>query len=133
MTRIRLPLLPAWTRWVGVLAVAAAIFYFSVVTVPPQVTPQPDPLLDKKLHFASYGALTLALAYATARTRLESRTRILVVVACAIAYGVGIEVVQGLVPYRYYSPADMVANTLGVALGSLWFLVEPRLAYTPLR
>lgn len=76
--------------------------------------------------------MTLALAYATARTRFEPRGRILIVIAGAIAYGVGIEVVQGLVPYRYYSSADMVANTLGVALGSLWFLIETRLTYSPL-
>lgn len=132
MPRIRLPLLPAWLRWAGVLVIASVIFYFSVITVPPGV-PEPGPLFDKKLHFAAYGAFTLALAYATASSTLDTRIRILVVIGCALAYGIGIELLQGLVPYRYYSPADLLANTLGVALASSWFLVEPRLGYAPLR
>ena len=132
MHRLRAPLLPAHVRWLGALGVAVAIFYFSVITVPPGV-PEPGPLWDKKLHFAAYGALTLALAYATAHSTHESRRRLAIVLGIAIAYGVGIELVQGVVPHRYYSPADLLANVLGVALASIWFLAETRLEYTPLR
>ena len=132
MPRFRIPLLPARIRWLGALGVAVGIFYFSVITIPPGV-PEPGPLWDKQLHFAAYGAFTLALAYATAHSTHGSRRRIAIVLGIAIAYGAGIELVQGLIPYRYYSPLDLLANVLGVALASTWFLVESRFEYTPLR
>ena len=61
-----------------------------------------------------------------------SGARIAIIRGVALAYGAGIELLQGTVPYRYFSPADFVANILGVVLASSWFLIEPRLDYLPL-
>lgn len=74
MSRVPAPLLPAWVRWVGVLVVAGAIFYYSVVTITP-APPEPGPLWDKKLQFAAYGGLALTLAYATASSHASAFTR----------------------------------------------------------
>lgn len=60
---------------------------------------------------------------------MRPRTRIVAVIAVALAYGIGIELRQGVVPYRYYSPADLVANALGVGLASTWFALETRIQY----
>jgi len=125
---IPIPLLPRWLRYLGVGAVAVVLLYFSVLTTPPVTPPEPDPLWDKKLHFAGYAALTLALAYATAQIR-PRRRRVAAVVGVAIAYGLVIEVLQLPQPTRYFSLLDGLANAIGVVLASAWFLVEPRLRY----
>lgn len=122
--RIPVPLLPRWLRYLGVLSVAGVLLYFSVLTTPPVSPPEPDPLLDKKLHFVGYGALTLALAYATVE---QKRRRIALVVGIPIAYGLLIEGLQLPQPTRYASFADALANTIGVVLASSWLLIESRL------
>jgi VanZ family protein len=125
---IPIPLLPRWLRYAGAGGVAAVLLYFSVLTTPPVSPPEPDPLWDKKLHFAGYAALTLALAYATVQIR-PRRRRVAAAVGVAIAYGLVIEALQLPQPTRYVSVADALANAIGAALASVWFLVEPRLRY----
>lgn len=128
MRRLPLPLLPAWFRWSVVFAVAAVIFYFSILTVP-QAPESPGPLWDKKLHFAAYGGFTLALAYATATWRTEQRIRMAAVLLVGLIYGVGIEIAQGALPNRYFGFNDLLANLLGSLLASVWFVIEPRMNY----
>lgn len=125
------PLLPRWLRYASVVAVAGVLLYFSVLTTPPVSPPEPDPLWDKKLHFAGYGALTLALAYATVRVR-PRRRRVALVVGLAVAYGLLIELLQLPQPTRYTSAADALANAVGAVLASAWFFVESRLRYVAL-
>lgn len=129
--RVPFPLAPASVRWLGVLAVAAVLFYFSIVQTVPQ-PPQPGvaAFWDKKLHFAGYAGLGLALAYATATRRGR---RVALVLGSAILYGVLIELAQAPLPNRYVSLMDVVANTVGALLATVWFLLEPRLEYVPLR
>lgn len=131
MIRVQFPLLPGALRWLGAVTFAAVLVYFSLVTVPPPEPP--DPSLgapwDKKLHFAGYAALGLSLLYATAPGR-ESRTRRAVLtIGTTVAFGVLIEVLQGPIPYRYFSLADLLANALGALLATGWFLLEARLEY----
>lgn len=130
---IPIPLFPRWLRYLAVATVAGVLLYFSVLTTPPVSPPEPgtDPLWDKKLHFAGYGALTLALAYATTHLQAQLR-RIALVVGLTIAYGLLIEILQLPQPTRYFSLADALANTIGALLASVWFLIEPRLRYVPL-
>ena len=127
--RFAVPLLPRWVRWVGVGAVVATIFYFSIVTVPKR-PPQASPLWDKQLHFASYAALTLALAYATVRYRRRPWLRASAVIVLVAVFGGAIELLQGVVPYRYTSPMDYLANVIGVLFASVWFIIERRLEYS---
>jgi len=67
---------------------------------------------DKVAHLAAY-ALFVLLAAAMA---LPRRT-FLVVCVLIIAYSGLLEVVQSFIPGRHMSLMDLVANTLGVALG----------------
>lgn len=126
--RLRFPLLPRWLRLLGVVAVLVTIGYFSLLTDPPKA-PGSTPFWDKHLHFAAYFGLALSLAYATARLRDRPVLRGLVVFGGAVAVGVGVELVQGVVPNRYFGWGDLLANALGAALVMGWFLLERRLRY----
>lgn len=132
--RIRLPLLPSWTRWAAVVVLAAGIFYLSIVTVPPaQVAPKPDFVpLDKWRHFLAYGAFGYALAYALTDAPLARRRKVLAVFAVTALYGAGIEVGQSLLPRRYFGVGDFIANGIGAALGLTWYALEPHVRFVPL-
>ena len=76
---------------------------------PPQVDLEQA---DKLGHFAAYGLLTLVFCqiYETRNTRL----------AYALAFtamGIALEFLQSMTDYRTFDVLDMVANTIGVALG----------------
>lgn len=130
--RLRLPLLPRWLRLLGVACVLAVIGYFSLFTAPPQ-SPGRTPFWDKHLHFAAYAGLACTLAYATVRLRDRPVYRGLLVVGGAIAVGVGVELLQGTMPDRYFGWGDLLANALGTALVGLWFVVERRVRYVRTR
>lgn len=76
---------------------------------------------DKLSHFAVYGALTFWFGMLHPGWRRQA-----VVALGFVAMGVCIEFLQGLTSYRSYEVADMVTNTIGVAIG--WAVV-----LTPLR
>jgi VanZ family protein len=128
---VRLPLLPWSVRWLGAVVVAAVLVYFSLLTTPPAGPPDPSlgSFWDKKLHFAGYAALGLSLIYATAASRRTRRRRAVLAIGTTVAFGVLVELLQGPLPDRYFSYADMLANALGALLASVWLLVESRLEY----
>jgi VanZ family protein len=132
--RLRCPLLPGWTRWLGVLSVAVGIFSLSILAVPPaQVAPKPEFVpLDKWRHFLAYGAFGYALAYALADAPLTRRRKALVVLAVTALYGGGIEIGQSVLPRRYFGVGDFIANQIGAALSLTWYALEPRLRFVPL-
>ncbi|NHX36726.1 MULTISPECIES: VanZ family protein [Halolamina] len=129
MRNLPVPLLPRLVRWLGVLSAAAVIFYFSVLDTVAAPGGGGGPLWDKQLHFLAYAGLTAATAYATATWERPGRRRAAAVLLGVLLYGLGIELVQGTLTDRYFSPADLLANVIGVALGSLWFAAERYLAY----
>jgi len=104
-------------------AAGFALLLLAVSLRPAPETGGPTPQLvgiavDKWVHVGSYGLLTVLLAWG-----LHTRTLSVVaaVALVAVCYGGGIELLQGLVPSRSPSVADMVANTVGaVAGGSVW-------------
>jgi len=130
MRLMRFPLLPDSIRWLGVIVIAGVLVYFSLLTTV-SAPPEPGPLWDKKLHFAGYAALGLSLLYATAASEEDPTRRALLSVGAAVAFGVLIELLQGPLPYRYFSYSDMLANALGALLATGWILVESRLEYVP--
>ena len=136
MPDVRLPLVPAWLRWIGVVAVAAVIFYLSVVTVPPAdpVVEPPDLVpLDKWRHFLAYAAFAGSLAYATTDWSWPTRRLAVLVLGATAVYGVGIEAWQAFVPARYFSLGDAYANALGAVLASPWYLIRSRVSFVDMR
>lgn len=128
MPKLPVPLLPRLARWSGVLVVAVVVFYFSVLDAVAAPGGQGQ-LWDKQLHFVAYAGLTVAAAYATAVWRRTAPRRAVVVLLAVLGYGLGIELIQGTLPGRDYSAVDLLANAIGVVLGSVWFVVERYVAY----
>jgi VanZ family protein len=135
MSRIAVPVLPRWLRWAAVLAVAAGVFYLSVVAVPPEeplvAPPGPPELLplDKWRHFLAYGALAGSLTYATVDWKWPPARLAVLVVGIAAAYGLGVEGIQATTPDRYFSMGDAYANVLGALLVLPWFAVRSRVPF----
>ncbi|MFC3702742.1 VanZ family protein [Reinekea marina] len=65
---------------------------------------------DKVNHFIAYGALSLVGLVA-----FKQQVATIVGLFC---YGILIEFLQGLTEYRFASAADVVANSLGLAIGT---------------
>jgi len=128
MRQFRVPLLPRTVRAAGVLAPVAVIFYFSVLDTVAAPGGE-SPLWDKQLHFLAYAGLTVAAAYATATWRRTDRRRVIVVLLAVLGYGLAIELVQATLPVRQFSPLDLLANAIGVAIGSVWFAAERYVQY----
>ncbi len=82
---------------------------------------------DWGLHAAAYGGLGLLLARALAPDRSLGRGGMLLVMALCCAYGLSDEWHQSFVPGRMAQAKDLVADTVGGALGALFhrLMVSP--------
>lgn len=119
MTRIPVPLVPRWLRWLGVVGVAAFVFVFSVLAAPPEQAVVPEfslVPLDKWRHFLAYGAVAGALGYATVDRDVPTRRLVALVVIVPVVYGFGIELVQATQPDRFFGFGDAYANAIGALL-----------------
>lgn len=136
MDRIPFPLLPRWTRWLAVAALAGFVFYFSILSPPPEtvIDTRPELIpLDKWRHFVAYAAIGGALAYATTDWDRDRTHRAVAVFVLTVLYGIGIEFCQSLMPARYFSLVDAYANALGGVLVLQWYLMEPYLEFRSVR
>lgn len=93
------------------LAVTFVVTCVALFGPPADVSPD-IPYLDKAVHFALFAALALTSRLA----RIPVRWTL-----CWLAvFAVASEVIQGLLPYeRRPDPADVAADLLGAAVGSL--------------
>ena len=88
---------------------AAAIVWLSLTPAPPTLDFEHG---DKLGHFLAYGALMFLFCMI-----YQKRNARLLHAAVFVLMGVGLEFIQGWLVYRTYDPLDMLANTIGVALG----------------
>ena len=91
----------------GLLAVAA------LSVLPPDSIP-PTGYSDEMAHTAAYAALALAGGIAFKGTR-----SFLLMAFGLLVLGGALELVQAFIPGRYASGSDILANTIGVVLGSV--------------
>lgn len=131
--RIPFPVLPRSLRWVGVGLVASVIVYFSIFTTVPQPSGGPGTIWDKKLHVAAYATFAYGLGYATVEWQQRPWTRAICVLVTAVLFGIAIELIQGVLPMRYSSLVDQIANVIGATLVLPWFLVESKVRYIRLQ
>lgn len=124
-----LPLLPRWLRVGGVVVVLSVVVYFSFLDTPAAPAGTSVPWWDKQLHFAAYGALTVATVAATAEYRDRGWTRVVGVVAFAVIVGIAVELGQWPLPRRYASVGDVLANVAGTLLGATALWLEARFGY----
>ncbi len=137
MERVPLPLLPTAIRGAGVLAIAALIFYGSLVTVPETLVDDAQPEfvpLHYWRHLVAYFVFACSLAYATDDWDLDRWRKAAFVILIAALYGIAIETGQHVLPHRTpFLITDAIANVLGASLVLAWYLVRPYLALKPLR
>lgn len=116
-----LPVVPRVLRYAGVFVCAAVILYSSVTAVDDGV---PRTLFGigttVYLHAIAYAGFTGAIGYALLS---DDRRALLVAAGGATLYGIGIELLQGAIPYRTMSLADVFVNAGGATVGAaLWRL-----------
>lgn len=105
---------PAWLRWLGwLLAAAWAAFLFaqSSSSTAGAFLANFPPGSDKVVHGGAFGVLSALVTLASGRP--------LIGVLCAFLYGVSDEVHQWFVPERSTELLDLLADTLGGAVGAL--------------
>jgi VanZ family protein len=116
--------LVAWLLWCGY---AGLIFYLSSQQLGPELDLLP-PNTDKLIHAAEYavfGVLTYHALGASSRPWRSRRLHLVVAIAIGIAYGASDEFHQSFVPTRDSDPRDVVADTIGTAIGA-WSLARFR-------
>ncbi|WP_396610681.1 VanZ family protein [Haloferax sp. S1W] len=111
---------------VAVYTYAIAILVASVIQPSGTGLASQGPLglvgVDKWLHAGAYAGLGFGVAFAL---RARAVSTLLVAVVIATVYGMGIELFHGVLSYRTFAVADMLANALGATLGGLlWAVVR---------
>jgi len=106
--------------WVPAAAYMALIWFISSLEAPTFPTSL-FPLRDKGVHFVEYGVLGFLLAHACLRTfaRLPTHRVALFAVLFGVLWGLFDEIHQAFVPGRSADALDLVADSIGVLLGTL--------------
>lgn len=127
---MRLPLLPRRVRWGLVLGVAGLVAVYSIIPLPTAVRsfgPFGIIRLSQYAHLLAYAGLAGVLVYALVDSRWSSRRVLVVVFVVAVGYGLGLELVQRVLPYRQFDLGDVGVNALGTAVAVVgWRLVFAR-------
>jgi VanZ family protein len=82
--------------------------------------------IDKVVHFFIFGVLMILSSYAlkkTADIKGAPTNPLLRAALFSIGFGITIEFLQLFVPGRSFSVLDMLANSIGVGLGYLIFML----------
>lgn len=101
--------------WVLACVMVALILFLSLTPTPPKLSVD---ISDKWQHAFAYALLMSWFAQLTLR---RGRVALLLVVM-----GVGVEFLQGWSGLRYYEEMDMLANTVGVFIGWLMYILRLR-------
>lgn len=72
----------------------------------------------ERIHLMEYGVLG-CLAHRALRHRCAGRERFLLAVLITLNLGLGDELIQGLLPRRFYDPKDVMVNAVSGLLGVL--------------
>jgi VanZ family protein len=125
MVEVRVPLASRRVRY-GIVAVVAVVVLVLSVVEAGTGTPSSGPLglvgSDKWSHALAYAGLAATLAYASVGS--HSHGRVALAVVLAVGFGIGVELVQGPIPYRTASAVDALADAVGACLAALgwWWL-----------
>lgn len=119
---VELPVVPTPIRYGGTVGLALVILLASV-TAPSGDLPRTafGIGLTTYLHLVAYAVLAGSIGYAH---RSADRRTILLAASIATGYGAGIELIQGLLPYRTMALTDVLINAVGASVGATcWWLL----------
>jgi VanZ family protein len=125
---------PRRVRWLFVICVAGAVFYFSVINTPPSIATSTAtgwsvlstlPGFDRleKHHAVAYAGLAYTLAFTIRDWSRPRWQRAIFIITVASLYGLGIEIMQFYTPGRVFEIRDLISNTLGACLIIPWYLL----------
>ncbi|PHQ45261.1 hypothetical protein DJ68_13850 [Halorubrum sp. C3] len=130
MSRLRLPLVPRSFRLASVVAVAATILYFSVVTPPGSGVIRTGLFgilpYSTWLHGLAYAGLAVTLAYALQDRSWRDWTVLVVVFFVVVGYGGSIELLQSTLDARTADFGDLLVNAVGAAVAVVCWRVVTR-------
>ena len=109
-------------RYPITILLAIAIVLLSLLPIPDIKLAEDVPLFDKWTHMVMYGTLTLVIWFEYRRTHQQYNAKRLLVFAflAPIAMGGTLELMQAyLTTCRSGEWLDLVANTIGVCIGSV--------------
>ena len=115
-------LLPYLRRYPLTVLLAVSIVLLSLLPIPDIKFAGDVPLFDKWTHMVMYGVLTLVIWFEYRRTHQQYNAKRLLVFAflAPIAMGGTLELMQAyLTTCRSGEWLDLVANTIGVCIGSI--------------
>lgn len=117
---------PGRRRQLPAIAFAVVVLVTSLLPVPESAGERVPALLglglDKWVHAAGYAVLTALLAWGR---DVREAGPVAVVAVVVIAFGVGVELLQELVPSRGAEAADVAANAGGAVAAAVgWLLVR---------
>jgi VanZ family protein len=108
-------------RWLPLIAYCLFIFIQSGYPSP-QKLPSFN-LMDKMLHFAAYGVMSILFyrAYQTLRIKNHRQMLIFISIVSASIYGISDEIHQYFVPERHGDLLDVIADILGAICGTIFY------------
>ena len=120
-------LMPKWTRFWPFVLVISAIFWLSVIKTPSLKFYENWfwDNIDKFGHALAYAALYFSGAFSLKSFSNKKQLKfsnLKVLYAFCFLYGFLIEVLQHFLPHRSFDPFDMLANIVGISLGTLIFV-----------
>ncbi len=109
-------------RYPYTILLAVAIVLLSLLPIPDITVAEDVPLFDKWTHMVMYGVMTLVIWFEYRRTHQKYNAKRLFIFAflAPIAMGGTLELMQAyLTTCRSGEWLDLVANTIGVCIGSI--------------
>jgi VanZ family protein len=118
--------MPKWIRFWPFVTVTVAIFWLSVIKTPSLKLYENWfwDNIDKLGHAFAYAALYFSGAYSLksfSDKKLLNYSKLKVLFVFCFLYGFLIEILQYFLPHRSFDPFDMLANTLGICSGLVFF------------
>jgi len=101
-----------------------ALFILILHIIPSEKIPQPPDWnisFDKVVHFILFAVFSFLLLCVTSQRKSNNAYNLLIIVVLALIYGLLMEAVQLMVPRREFHLLDIIADSLGVLAGFMFF------------
>jgi len=103
--------------WTITIIIAIAIFYISTLTFPPS----PSVFSVKSIIYHFFAFFFFAFFLSMALVKGKKYNIIFIVILVAVLYGISDEIHQLFVPGRYCCLEDVLTNSAGILLASLFY------------